>query len=152
MQYTGSCTTSLDKPTGICLDNQGNLWIADEKNDRIVKIGAPTVDETMAMRMFSLPKAAMTIKDAYAYPIPFKPNSGLGYTAIRFKLYSIQNVLLRIYNIAGELVFEQTGITNDPYIWSVINNWGEPVVSGVYIYFLIDDTKERKLGKIVVIR
>jgi len=49
-------------------------------------------------------------------------------------------------------VFEQTGITNDPYIWSVINNWGEPVTSGVYIYFLTDDTKERKLGKIVVIR
>ncbi|PIZ14669.1 hypothetical protein COY52_11535, partial [Candidatus Desantisbacteria bacterium CG_4_10_14_0_8_um_filter_48_22] len=152
MQWTGSCTTSLDKPTGICLDNQGNIWIADEQNDRIVKIGAPAVDETIAMRMFSLPKATITIKDAYAYPIPFKPNSGLGHTAINFKLYSTLNVLLRIYNIAGELVFEQTGITNDPYIWSVINNWGEPVTSGVYIYFLTDDTKERKLGKIVVIR
>jgi len=151
MQWTGACTTSLDKPTGICLDNQGNLWIADEENDRIVKIGAPTVDETMAMRMFSLPKAAMTIKDAYAYPIPYKPNSGLGHTAINFKLYST-NVLLMIYNIAGELIFEQASITTDPYIWAVVNNWNEPVVSGVYIYFLTDDTKEKKLGKIVIIK
>jgi len=152
MQYSGSCTTSLDKPVGICLDNNGNLWIADEENDRIVKIGAPTVDETMAMRMFSLPKAAPSIKDAYAFPVPFKPNSGLGHTAISFKLYSTSNILLRIYNIAGELVFEQAGITVDPYIWSVINNWNEPVASGVYIYFLTDDTKERKIGKIMIIR
>ncbi|PIV57223.1 hypothetical protein COS16_01455, partial [Candidatus Desantisbacteria bacterium CG02_land_8_20_14_3_00_49_13] len=152
MQYSGSCTTSLDKPAGICLDNQGNLWIADEENNRIVKIGAPTVDETMAMRMFSLPKAAMTIKDAYAFPVPFKPNSGLGHTAISFKLYSTLNVLLRIYNISGELVFEQTGITTDPYIWNVLNNWSEPIASGVYIYFLTDSTLERKIGKIMIIR
>jgi len=152
MQFLGTDTITFNKPIGLTADKQGNLYIVDRENNRIVKVGAPVVDETMAMRMFSLPKAAMSIKDAYAYPIPFKPNSGLGHTAISFKLYSTLNVLLRIYNIAGEMIFEQTGITVDPYIWSVVNNWGEPVTSGVYIYFLTDDTKERKIGKIMIIR
>jgi len=152
MEFSGQDTSPFNKPVGLAIDNEGNMFIADRENSRIVKISAPTVDETMAMRMFSLPRAAMTIKDAYAYPIPFKPNSGLGHTVINFKLYSILNVILRIYNIAGELVFEQAGITTDPYVWSVVNNWNEPVASGVYIYFLTDDTREKKLGKIVVIR
>jgi len=49
-------------------------------------------------------------------------------------------------------VFEKTGITIDPYPWDVKNNFGEQVASGVYIYFLTDDTKEKKIGKIVIIK
>jgi len=151
MTFTGMNTTALDKPAGICLDNNGNLWIVDEKNERILKISCPAMPgETSGMRGFSLPKAAVTIKDAYAYPIPFKPSQG--HTAISFKLYSTLNVLLRIYNIAGELVFEKTDITTDPFVWSVVNNWDEPIASGVYIYFLTDSTLERKIGKIMIIR
>jgi|GEM_PF-5865246 len=150
MQFTGTCTTALDKPAGICLDREGNLWIADEENDRIIKIGAPTVDDTFSRRILSLPRTAKTIKDAYAYPVPFKPSAG--HTGINFRLYSNLNVVLRIYNIAGELVFEQTGITSGLYMWNAKNNWEEPVASGVYIYFLTDDTREKKIGKIIVIR
>jgi len=151
MTFAGVNTTALDKPAGICLDNNGNLWIVDEKNERILKISCPAMPgETSGMRGFSLPKAAVTIKDAYAYPIPFKPSQG--HTAISFKLYSTLNVLLRIYNIAGELVFEKTDITTDPFVWSVVNNWDEPIASGVYIYFLTDSTLERKIGKIMIIR
>ena len=152
MQFTGTCTTALDKPAGICLDREGNLWLTDEENDRIIKIGAPAVDDTFSRRIFTTPKQTMTIKDAYAYPVPFKPNSGLGHTVINFKLYSPQNVILRIYNIAGELIFEKTGITAGTYQWNAKNNQDEPVASGVYIYFLTDDTKEKKIGKIMIIR
>jgi len=97
-----------------------------------------------------LPKQAKTIKDAYAYPVPFKPSAG--HTVINFKLYSPQNVILRIYSIAGELIFEKTGITAGTYQWNAKNNQDEPVASGVYIYFLTDDTKEKKIGKIMIIR
>ena len=53
---------------------------------------------------------------------------------------------------AGELVFEKTGITAGAYQWNAKNNQDEPVASGVYIYFLTDDTKEKKMGKIMIIR
>jgi hypothetical protein len=141
---------SINKPAGLAIDKQGNLLIVDENNARIIKVGAPDTDTTKGKRsMLASPSVStLSITDAYAYPVPFKPSSG--YTVIHFKGLTT-NVTLRIYNISGELVFEKSGIVIDPYVWDVKNNWGEPVASGVYIYFLTDDTREKKIGKIMII-
>ena len=48
-------------------------------------------------------------------------------------------------------MFEKANLSTT-YSWDVKNNFYEPVASGVYIYFLTDDTREKKTGKIVVIR
>ena len=60
---------------------------------------------------------------------------------------------IRIYNIAGELVrtIEETdgdGINE----WNTKNEQGEPVASGVYIYFIANPAGEKATGKIMVIR
>ena len=141
----------LNKPAGLTIDKKGNLLIVDENNNRVIKIGAPdtSTQSSSSMRALVSPNIQVkSIKDAYAYPVPFKP--GPGHTAIRFTGLT-SNVQLRIYNIAGELIFEKDNLSGN-YDWHAQNNYNEPVSSGVYIYFLTDDTKEKKIGKIVVIR
>ena len=136
---------------GLALDKHGNLCIIDENNARIIKVGMPdTVSATQGLvQLLSVPNIQIkSIKDAYAYPCPFKP--GLGHTVIHFSNLT-SNVMLRIYNIAGELIFEKSALSGS-YDWPVWNNFNEPVASGVYIYFLTDDTKEKKIGKIMIIR
>jgi hypothetical protein len=96
------------------------------------------------------------LSDAYAYPVPYKPNDGLSTTGdettgIRFTNLSTE-AEIRIYTISGELVkklVHKSGYVEEWY--PVENEKGEKVVSGVYIYY-IENQKQHKLGKLVIIR
>jgi hypothetical protein len=83
------------------------------------------------------------------YPNPFRIDHNGG--CITFS-YLNENSLIRIYNLAGDLVFETiTGPQENKYEWKVENNSKNPVVSGIYIYFINDKENTMAFGKITII-
>jgi hypothetical protein len=86
------------------------------------------------------------------YPNPAKDNVN-----IEFKLTRSAEVTLRIYTINGNLVYDaiKNNIAQSDFLWNCINNAGNKVSSGIYIYMLeakIYQTKIQKQGKIALIR
>ena len=89
------------------------------------------------------------LSDAYAYPVPFIPSRGD--TDITFTNIS-PLCTIKIYTLNGELVrtIEHTsGATS--YSWDVTNDRGDRLGSGVCLY-LIKDAKNKKKGKLIIIR
>ncbi|MCL2144195.1 MAG: glycosyl hydrolase [Endomicrobia bacterium] len=83
-----------------------------------------------------------------AYPNPYKPsrhgNTGITFTGLK------QGAEIKIYNIAGELVFDKK-ITDETFTWYAENNAGYRAASGVYIYHIKSGGKTKK-GKLVIER
>ena len=97
-------------------------------------------------------KLASNLESAHCYPNPYKPNSTLGHTKITFTRLT-DYVKIMIFNIAGELVFDTKTTSNyGEFDWDVVNNAGERVASGVYIYVITNDKGNKKIGKFGVIR
>ncbi|MFH0948139.1 MAG: T9SS type A sorting domain-containing protein [Elusimicrobiota bacterium] len=94
---------------------------------------------------------AEDLSESHAFPVPFRPDKR--HTKITFTKLT-NTARIRIYTISGELVttLEKTDITTDEYLWEpVVNDNGEELFSGVYIYY-VDKEKDHKSGKIVIIR
>ena len=92
------------------------------------------------------------LEKAHVYPNPYKPNSGLGHTRITFS-HVTSHIQLKIFNIAGELVYDTEADTpTGELAWDVVNNYGEKLASGVFIYFITDPNGHKKIGKFAVIR
>ncbi|MBI5699938.1 Ig-like domain-containing protein [Candidatus Saganbacteria bacterium] len=88
---------------------------------------------------------------AYAYPNPFKPNSGLGHTTITFTNLASQ-CTIKIFTVSGDAVKTINESDGDGQnAWDVKNDAGENVVSGLYFY-AIKSATDQKLGKLVIIR
>ena len=72
------------------------------------------------------------------YPNPFNPE-----TTIHYTLKNTTNVLLEIYNVKGQRVLilinkvQQSGFHQ--VSWNGINEYGQPVSSGMYFYSMITD-------------
>ena len=83
------------------------------------------------------------------YPNPYKPSkhgsAGITFSGLK------TGAEIKIYNIAGELVFEVKVQTDGVYLWDTRNNSGNKIASGVYIYYIKSDGKIRK-GKIALER
>jgi hypothetical protein len=96
---------------------------------------------------------AVNLSDVIVYPNPFKPNSGLGHEKIIIDGLT-EDVKIRIFTISGRLVREWEGSTAPSYKWEwdVRNDDGEDVVSGIYVYVVTADGKEKARGKLAVIR
>ncbi len=61
----------------------------------------------------------------------------------------------KIYNLAGELVAQlNKAVKYAPpqATWAVVNDSGDKVASGVYLYVIIDGSGHKKVGKVAVIR
>ncbi len=92
------------------------------------------------------PTYESNLDNAYCYPNPTRMGE------ITFAKLTKQ-VKVRIFNIAGELVYKDEWITNGEWSWRCINNDGEKVASGIYIYILQDSVSgSMKRGKLGVIR
>jgi len=142
------------------------FWL-NEEDSNWVKVPGSRVDrennvvitgEVPKFSVFSLLGTALyDLRDAYAYPVPWKPNDGKDETGteeggITFtRLYT--EAVIRIYTISGELVkeYEYKPTYSGEWKWDVKTSNGEKVFSGVYIYY-IESEKERKTGKLVIIR
>ena len=101
---------------------------------------------------------SFVIKEAFqfitirAYPNPADSNIN-----IEFKLTRFADVKLRIYNIAGELVYnrDMKSAAEGRFVWKCQNNAGNKVASGIYIYSLeasLYETNVQKQGSIAVVR
>lgn len=82
---------------------------------------------------------------AYCYPNPVKDGNSVIFKGLP------PNTKIRIFNIAGEKVFEEENINNGTYIWHCEDSTHNKVASGVYLYILTDGSS-MKNGKIAIIR
>jgi hypothetical protein len=86
---------------------------------------------------------------AYAYPVPYRAE--LGHREITFAGLG-QDTRVEIYTLGGEKVAElESGLNDGQLPWSVTNSLGEDVASGVYVY-LLQSGRNKKTGKLVIIR
>jgi hypothetical protein len=111
---------------------------------------------TLTTFIVALPSSpASTPMDVKVYPNPFKPS--FGHHRITFEGLT-NEVKIRIYKITGELVYEKEYFETNGYeYWNAINNCGEELASGVYIYVLEGGSTsgsggEKATGKIAIIR
>lgn len=84
------------------------------------------------------------------YPSPIKVHDG--HDRATFAGLTGKDVKLRIFNVAGEIVFEKEHISTPTYDWLLVNNSGRAAAGGVYIYALTDNTGGKATGKFGVIR
>ncbi|MEW6095392.1 MAG: T9SS type A sorting domain-containing protein [bacterium] len=84
------------------------------------------------------------LEDAFCYPNPTHTGE------ITFKLPA-RRVVIKIFNIAGEKVFEEILPDGGLWKWECINSDNKKVASGIYIYILTDD-KTTKTGKLGIIK
>ncbi|MEW6102313.1 MAG: right-handed parallel beta-helix repeat-containing protein [bacterium] len=117
-------------------------WVDTQNN---IIYGTLTHLSLIAILGKTLP--ANDLKSVIVYPNPCKQ-----YPEIIF-LYLTDQCRIRIYNIAGELVFEQEYTnTNGRVEWKLKNKQGNPVASGVYIYLITNNQKQKAIGKIAIIK
>ena len=138
------------------LDKNHNVW---------VKVSGTKVDEQknvakakiMGFGTYTLMGASdYDLSEVYAFPVPYKPNDRNALTGT--KNYGITFINLssegeiKIYTITGELVRKLNYRNVNSTVWyPVVNENGEDVVSGVYIYY-IKNKKKHKSGKLVIIK
>lgn len=98
---------------------------------------------------------AADLRDAYAFPNPFKPNSPGRFQAAEITFGHLPaEVTIGIFSIAGKQVakLHKTDTAVDFYKWNVTNSDGQKLASGVYIYFMTAPGGGKARGKFAVIR
>ncbi|MDR1196234.1 MAG: T9SS type A sorting domain-containing protein [Endomicrobium sp.] len=83
------------------------------------------------------------------YPNPYKPSKhgNVGITFSNLK----SGAEIKIYNIVGELVFDDKTVSDGSYVWYAENNSGNQAASGTYIYYIKSGGKVQR-GKVTVER
>lgn len=87
------------------------------------------------------------------FPVPYKPQSGSRYDGEGITFLGIKDgANIKIFNVAGEKVFDKTISTdNGMFIWNAKNSSGNNVSSGIYIYIVNSNGKKTK-GKLAIER
>lgn len=96
--------------------------------------------------------ASSSLSNVKVAPNPFKP--GRGDSIIRFTNLT-GNSEIKIYTVSGELVkkISKEEIQNNLTVeWDVRNAQGEDVVSGVYVYCVINEQGNKKYGNFSIIK
>ena len=84
------------------------------------------------------------------YPNPYNKNEN---NKIIFENIPAGNTKIKIYNISGEKVFEiNKDITDGKYEWDIKNNNNHTLSSGIYFYIISDESNNRKMGKLAIIK
>jgi hypothetical protein len=99
--------------------------------------------------LFAEEVAPVDLAQVHVYPNPFEPY--LGHKTIKFTNLN-GNVTIKVYNIAGELVWEKENITQNTYEWDAKNLNSQPIASGIYLYLVTDKNNNRSVGMFTVIR
>ena len=105
-------------------------------------------------RIYGVFNISSDLRNVVVYPIPYKVGSGgrFGGSGISFKNLT-SPAEIRIYNIAGELVFKEKAIDSSGYYeWDITNKDGKQVASGVYVYLITNDLGQKKTGRIAIIK
>ncbi len=93
-------------------------------------------------------------KKISVYPVPYKPQSGGKYDANGISFLGVANGdNIKIFNVAGEKVFEETvSITDNLFVWNSKNNAGKEVASGIYFYYIKTTDGKKIKGKLAIER
>ncbi|MCR4662843.1 MAG: gliding motility-associated C-terminal domain-containing protein [Endomicrobiaceae bacterium] len=87
------------------------------------------------------------------YPVPYKPNSGGRYGGDGIHFTNVtEGTNIKIFNVAGEKVFEQTLDSSDDFLWNAKNNAGNNIASGIYFYYIKTPDGKKVKGKLAVER
>jgi len=140
-----------------------NLYYLDEEKKLWLKVPGVQVDTTEGIIKGALPYLGTfsviadpdyDLTTAYAFPVPYSPNENPNHKNIIFADLATK-CTIKIFTITGELVqefeYDANSAPKPYYEWDVKNKDGVPVASGVYFY-LIESPKDRKLGKLMIIR
>ncbi|MFH1378845.1 MAG: Ig-like domain-containing protein [bacterium] len=91
------------------------------------------------------------VNEAYAYPVPFKPNADPLHAQITFTRLTPGSTI-KIFTVSGEKVRElHADYSGSDVLWDTRNDAGKKVVSGVYFYYISTSSSHKK-GKLVIIR
>jgi len=101
------------------------------------------------LRLLLEPPVIFTLRDVKIYPNPFRPLEG--HKGVIFNELP-DEAKIRIFTIAGELVRKSQAIREGSWFWDGKNEEGEEVARGIYIYLIVDNTGNKKIGKIAVIK
>ncbi|MFH1541234.1 MAG: gliding motility-associated C-terminal domain-containing protein [Elusimicrobiota bacterium] len=132
--------------------------IPSTQNIATNEVSCKTKNTNTIFALATLPPLYTNLSNVKAYPNPYKPgsngdfdNTSLGEGMVFSNLTPEFNI--KIFNIAGELVFEYEGESDvyGNYLWNTKNNQGAKLHSGLYIYFIKNDTQQKK-GKVSIIR
>jgi hypothetical protein len=140
------------------------FWL-NEEHSNWVRVPGSGVDkesnvvvtgEVPNFSVFALMGTALyDLREAHAYPVPWKPNDGKDETGTEEQGITFTNLaaecVIKIYTISGELVMKHEYKGGGNWTWDVKTSNKEKVFSGVYIYY-IEGEKEHKTGKLVIIR
>ncbi|MFH1097149.1 MAG: FG-GAP-like repeat-containing protein [Candidatus Desantisbacteria bacterium] len=112
--------------------------------------GAPPLASKLLGVNFVLIPLYLDLNAMVVYPNPL--SLAEGQTGFTFGSLPAHSICVKIYNIAGELVYEKS--TNEkPLIWGAVNNDGTRVASGIYLFLIEDETTgQQRRGKIAVVR
>ena len=87
------------------------------------------------------------------YPVPYKPNSGGRYGGNGIYFTNVtEGTNLKIFNIAGEKVFETTIEEAGDFLWNAKNNSGNNIASGIYFYYIKTSDGKKVKGKLAIER
>lgn len=118
--------------------------------------GAPPLASKLLGVNFVLRPLLEDLNSMVVYPNPLL--LAQGQTGFTFRNLPNHPIRIKIYNIAGELVYEkgqQLPDTNNgnKLEWGAVNNDNDRVASGVYIFLVEDEnTRQQRKGKIAVVR
>lgn len=114
------------------------------------KMSSSDYDLTGDLSVAMASKLENDLTKAHVYPNPYKPSSG--HKKITFARLTA-HTKLKIFNIAGELVYDKEEDTPQGELpWDVVNDSGEKLASGVYIYLIMNNNGHKAKGKFAVIR
>jgi hypothetical protein len=140
------------------------FWL-NEEHSNWVKVPDSRVDKDKDVVTAKVPEFSVyalmgsgyyDLSNAYAYPVPWKPNDGKKETGTEEEGITFTNLssecVIKVYTISGELVMEHEYKGGGNWKWDVKTTPNkEKVFSGVYIYYIKND-KEHKTGKLIIIR
>lgn len=90
------------------------------------------------------------LSQAYVYPSPYE--AAAGHVCVTFENLT-SSASLRVFKITGELVYSESfDSPAGTKTWNVVNNDGQPLGPGLYVYVLTNTDGQRTVGKISVIR
>ena len=86
------------------------------------------------------------LKEVFVYPNPCYLEKGQLVNFVNLPLD--KGVKIQIYTVSGELI----KTLSQKSTWDCRNQNGEEVVRGIYIYLITDETGNKRLGKIAIVR
>ncbi len=102
----------------------------------------------------TLVKSATPVTQSYFDPNPYNPeiDGGLGIANLNFSHDDSPITQVKIYDISGEIVLEDTDLSSNEVTWNGKNGAGEYVSNGVYFMIVKNNAGEKAVIKIAVLR